>query len=564
MPPIKYTLKLIRTQAAAGYFQAIPENLPQLTDILHRLHQTPMDSFLHRRALDTLDQCTAEELDRHLSHARKTNDTLLSALICEALFISKGMKAVRRYFSTEEITSLLDATPLIPLRSALAPNRRLHAQWIRKFKDNLIDHAPLPPLSQSGLPPLCAGECGIIPVKGHEIKNIHKEYAGNTHGKTEDSPTVEETTQKALDALDRAGVGLEAEMRHQSSLSPVALLRKWRFCTTTETGRHRFTLSGTQTSYGRGLSLEQARVSLAMEIVERCAAFSSVSPKGIVGTRIDHPLVHDTLSGLKRRGIPAIDPEKLALEVPYRDEPLYWTAAEPCAGEKNHPVMVPVQHLFLFSNLDEVDLFSGLGSTGLASGSTLAQAKVSALLEIIERHQEATVPFDPATCFRLVARDGNIGALMEAFACRGIDVLFQDITPASGIPCCKCFVKDRDGTIHKGTAAHLNARQAIVSALTETPYPFPDGPPSQPFGKNFTLVGFDALPDYSTGRHESDLLLLETLLQSWGKIPCYVDITRKDMEIPVVRAIVPGMEIMGDFDLFSRVHPELFQNYLSR
>jgi ribosomal protein S12 methylthiotransferase accessory factor len=30
----------------------------------------------------------------------------------------------------------------------------------------------------------------------------------------------------------------------------------------------------------------------------------------------------------------------------------------------------------------------------------------------------------------------------------------------------------------------------------------------------------------------------------------------------VVRAIVPGMEQLGDFDRFSRVHPRLYGHYL--
>ena len=43
-----------------------------------------------------------------------------------------------------------------------------------------------------------------------------------------------------------------------------------------------------------------------------------------------------------------------------------------------------------------------------------------------------------------------------------------------------------------------------------------------------------------------------------------MDLTRKDIGLPVVRAIVPGMEIIGDFDEFSRVHPELFEKYLEK
>jgi ribosomal protein S12 methylthiotransferase accessory factor YcaO len=40
-----------------------------------------------------------------------------------------------------------------------------------------------------------------------------------------------------------------------------------------------------------------------------------------------------------------------------------------------------------------------------------------------------------------------------------------------------------------------------------------------------------------------------------------VDITRADIGIPVVKAIVPGLEIMADFDAFSRVSPKLFTRY---
>jgi ribosomal protein S12 methylthiotransferase accessory factor YcaO len=42
----------------------------------------------------------------------------------------------------------------------------------------------------------------------------------------------------------------------------------------------------------------------------------------------------------------------------------------------------------------------------------------------------------------------------------------------------------------------------------------------------------------------------------------YADLTRADVGLPVVRAIVPSMEILADFDRFSRVHPRLYANYL--
>lgn len=557
---INYTLQLTRTEAAAGYFQAVPENFSQFTQAVDQLRQTPMDSFLHRFALDQLENSTDEQTARRIRNAKKNNDFITTALLCEHLIVRRRMGKVRDHFSEQEIRELSAFSPLIHLRFALEPNRRLHARWIAQFKDNMLSHTPLPVLSSVGMPPLCAGDCAVNSPVGPEIKDLHQFHADN------DNVSVfspEKTAETALEKLTAAGVTLEEEMRHQSSLSPIALLRKWRFHTTTENGRHRFSLAGNQTSYGKGLSLEHARASLSMEIVERCASFASVSAQGVCGTQKTHSLIHAPFSSLKQAGRKAVDPGTLSMEVTYRDEPLYWIQGEHPTDEGSTPILIPAQHLFLFSNLDEIDLFSGLGSTGLASGNTLAQAKVSALLEVVERHQEGTVPFSPDTCFRLVAREEKLASLLEAYRSRGIDVLFQDITPPSGIPCCKCFVKDASGVIHKGTAAHLSARRAIISALTETTFPFPESPPSRPFSEAVIQVGYENLPDFSTGNPESDLALLEAVFMGWGKSPCYVDITRKDMGIPVVRAIVPGMEIMGDFDIFSRVHPELFQNYLS-
>jgi ribosomal protein S12 methylthiotransferase accessory factor YcaO len=117
------------------------------------------------------------------------------------------------------------------------------------------------------------------------------------------------------------------------------------------------------------------------------------------------------------------------------------------------------------------------------------------------------------------------------------------------------------GGIVKGAGCHLNARQALVSAMTETPYAFPYGPPSGPGMHGLVRVPLENLPDYSLGNSAADLLLVEQLLSAWGYHPVYVDLTRADVGLPVVRAIVPGMEITADFDRFSRVHPRLFANY---
>jgi ribosomal protein S12 methylthiotransferase accessory factor YcaO len=365
----------------------------------------------------------------------------------------------------------------------------------------------------------------------------------------------------AMEKLALAGVGLGPEMRHQASLSPIALLRTWKMAIRVHSGRHRFDLYGEQTAYGRGLDLEAARAATAMEIVERCSAFAGVESDRTLGYCRDHELIRRKASQLATDKAAFLDPNALVLEAPYHDEPLYWLQAVGAGAGDGHPLWVPAQAVFLFSNLDEIQLFSALGSTGIAAGNTMEEAKVSALLEVIERDSASVMPFDPALCFEAETADPALAALFDSYRANGIDIRFQDITTGLGVPCCKCFVVDPDKKIVSSTGAHLNARRALIAALTETPYPYPAGPASAPGLAGCLRVPLEHLPDYSTGAAATDLAMLEALLLENGLAPIYVDLTRAAIEIPVVRAIVAGLDAQGDFDRFARVHPRRFAHF---
>lgn len=557
---IRYTLQLSNTEAATGFFNAVPDSRPDLEESLALLRQRPMDHFLHRYALSILAETGQTGLEDLIKKANADNDRILQALACEVILMKYSLPKAEQYFSRSTLQELCQHTPLINIRSAFENNRRLHAQWTALFRKNIVNHIPLPRLDDSGLPPLCAGDCRMPQAPVVELKDIRERLpAGQV---PQPMISVEQTARKALERLTEAGIDMDPEMRHESSLSPFALLRRWRFTTHTDNRRNRFVLSGGQTSYGKGLTLEDARASLLMEIVERCSSFASIAAEGVTGYQTKYPLEYARFSDLVARGITAVNPDELSQEITYKDEPLHWIQGTTTGPEGPEPAMIPVQSLFLFCNLDEVNLYSGLGSTGLASGNTMEQAKVSALMEVIERNQEGTVPFDTASCFNLTADDPVVLKVLQSYHALGIHLQFQDITPASGIPCCKCFVRGRDGIIHKGASANLNARRAILSAMTETTYPFPSGPPSAEGMNGLILVGYENLPDYSTGSWKSDLALMESLLTANGQRPYYVDLTREDIGIPVVKAVIPGMEVLGDFDEFSRVHPQLFLNYM--
>lgn len=562
--PLRYRLTLEKTAAGTGFFAPVPRDPPTVADGLRYLQQHPNDVFMHNYLLRCLAAMEMDAVARLLQSKAYDGDAIVRALLLEAALLCDHLSGLRKSFKRSEVKALAEATPLVELRSESLPDQALHRQWATLFHANLMRHRPLPPPEKTDLSFPVDGVDGTnppLPEDAH-LQAIIDAAAQDSKRPGRQRPALQQTIDRALAGLEALDLFEGGEMRHQSSLSPIALLRKWRFSHEVQSGGLAYTLSGTQTSYGRGLSLETARASCLMEVVERCSSFAGVTASGITGTLRPHPLIHGRRSRLAAEGYPLLDPNRLCLEVPYRDEPLYWMEGERLTRKGPTPVWVPVQCVYLFCNLDERALFSGLGSTGLASGNTVAEARLGALYELLERDSEAVNPFHPSRCFRVYAEDERIGALLEDYRARGIHLQFQDISPAFGVPCCSCFVTHRDGSVARGSGASLNGRQAVLSALTETPYPYPAGLPSAPALPDLPWLQFEALPDFSTGSPDRDLALVERTLAANDFFPIYVDITRNDLEIPVTRAIVPGLEMMADFDRTSRINPRLFNNYL--
>ena len=134
------------------------------------------------------------------------------------------------------------------------------------------------------------------------------------------------------------------------------------------------------------------------------------------------------------KGLKAVKPDDMCLEVPYRGQSLSWIEAELGPGNPTEVVHVPAQMVFLFSNLDEISLTSGLSSNGLAAGSTPEGARLSALLEVIERDAEKVVPYTKERSFLLRSDDRKVSDILDACGQKGIQIQVLDITPEMGIP----------------------------------------------------------------------------------------------------------------------------------
>lgn len=594
---MQYIYAHSQTEATTGYFSCEPETPLSVPQLLAYLASHPYDSFMRRHALHVCSNLPVADVAfayaalREEGTGKKNLPPALVAFAHELAMVSaEGASLLSSLLggaSQEELSPVPatweEASPLVLLRWQTLADGPLHAAWGKVFVANMAGHRLLVAPGATGLAPLYGPEgagqaengaeqdvCqpdipGSAPVFRTALAAPLDQLRGAVAVRFQGQPAyvrppAEETAALAAQRLEECGIIDGEEMRHVASLSPVALMRPWQVRLQVEGGRHSFGLKGKATTYGRGLSVGAARASCLMEMVERASLYVSVAGGQVLHRATPTPLVQARRSELVAEGRLALNPQDYPLEAPCGDPVLHWVEGQNARGEA---VWVPLQMVTLFSNLDELDLFDSLGSTGIATGNTLAEAKVAALTEIIERDAEATIPYVKQGCFTLRAEhDPELARLLAAYRQCGIHVHVQDLTGPLGVPVYKCFAMSPKGQVARGFGAGLHGKRALVSALTETPFPFPGGGPSGPMLRGVPQCDVDSLPNHSLGSPEADLALLEELLCASGRMPVYVEMTHEALQFPVLRAFVPGMELAADRDTFSRIPYRLWENYI--
>jgi len=540
------------TEGTTGYFSCEPLAGLSFEQALALLEAAPQDEFLHRHLLRRCAALPLADLETLVPRALG-GEKALAALLLECALLAPQLAPLAGRFAPDAAARFCAYSPLIHLRWRQLEDRALHQAWNALFAANQTQLRPMPHPEDSDLPfPYAdAASDRAAPVTIAQL-------CGQAVPVGESRPPAKDTAALALERLESHGLLAGPEMRHEASLSPIALLRSWKLAVTVQNGALDYSLHGTATSYGRGLSLATARASCLMEIVERASSYISVRGDELPQLARPARLIRERFSRLRDKA-EALDPDALLPDVPYRDETLHWIPAT--AARDGRTVLVPFQAVGLFCNLDEPALFEAPGSTGLASGTTWEEAKESALTEILERDAEATTPYQRTLCFELRAERQDLAALLEDYAARGIQVRFQLLTSAFGMPCFACFVVGRNGEAARASGAGLDGRRALLAALTETPYPYPGGPPSGHGLRGLPQRLLDTLPNYNQGSAAANSALLEQALMANGYEPLYVDLTRSDLQFPVLRSLVPGLAVAAAGD-FGRVNRSLFANYL--
>ena len=555
---LEYTLSRVGTGQGVGWFSCVPAGDFTLWDLAAYLKKHPHDQFLRQYALDRIGEFEPKELIHRVEKSGKQK-TFLRVLAYEASLLLEKFSTLRERLARDTLEMEEFSSPLIYIRWSRITRHAHHEEWLRLFSENMTWHKPLPSPEEAGL---------SIPYDPQAIERwrAQRVTVGDLPavsvggGKRDTKARTKEAVKGVKKRLEGLGILRGWEARTEATVSPYAVERPWNLEVSLKQGGNNWKLRGELVSYGRGLNIHQARMSCLMEIAERYSAFCRADEENLPGYRGQGKLVKGPYTELREQG--AVNPNDFLLEVPYEDQEIYWIAGQETGAEGYSRVLVPAQMVFLFSNFNEVSITSGLPSTGLGAGSTIEEARLSGLLEVIERDAEKVVPYHGERCFLLTSDDPKIRDTTERMKQKGIQIQFLDLTPEFGIPCYKAFIRGPGGVILKGTAANLDGRRAIVSAMTEIPYPYPYWFGSTPPPESLRTISDEELPCYSSGDAGEDLRILERVLLRNGYHPIYVDLTREDLEIPVVKVLVPGLELTSVLDRFSSLSLRKFAHYL--
>lgn len=233
--------------------------------------------------------------------------------------------------------------------------------------------------------------------------------------------------------------------------------------------------------------------------------------------------------------------------------------------------LLPTNMLYYGAPVEPGRRYLSANSNGNAAGSSIEDAVLQGLLELIERDAVALWWYNrtsqPAVDLDAFG-DPWLDELRDVYAGLGREVWVLDLTSDFGVPVMGALSRRVDGPdeeIMFGFGAHLDPRLAMRRALTELNQLMPqllagdrfqcDDPDMVGWLRNATLAGEPYLaPDTSRPAFRpvdydyvpsvdllSDLVRLQERVEALGMELLVLDQTRPDVGMPVVKVIVPGM-----------------------
>ncbi len=323
-----------------------------------------------------------------------------------------------------------------------------------------------------------------------------------------------------------------------------------------------------RTGMGKGRSPAQARTSALCEAIERwSAAFQGDEPSERaafedLGEAAVHPsdLLLYSESQLDGRPDVAGRARDRALRVPPRlaaGRAIHWTPVWSLTRERRR--QVPSSYCFADMPAPPGERVCPYDSNGDAAGNCLEEAVLQGFMELVERDAAALWWYSRARRPGVDLHsfgDPYFSHLIEHFASLGWDLWVLDITTDLAIPSFVAYARSEDGRrFSAGFGTHFDARLAAQRALTELNQIFdPAGRHPLPWNPDdiehpeFLLpddatapVSVEAFPHTPSDDLADDVMRCVRTAERAGLETLVLDRTRPDVDLTVVKVIVPGL-----------------------
>ena len=364
----------------------------------------------------------------------------------------------------------------------------------------------------------------------------------------------EETLARVLPLLGAAGLGEPEDITSKDEIGiPVFSVDRME------------TAMGVPKYYnGKGVTREQAEASAVMESIERYSAEPRDDDEVVFGT---YEQACDVMA--------TIPPADMILPIWALDNlqgaEIAWTEGwDILRGER---VWVPACAVF-YPYIPDTDLqLFKYHTNGLASGNNMEEAVLHATFELVERDAWSIAEYRNLPVPDVIADPDSLpGKLIARFAEHGVEVHLKDLTCDTGIPTIGAAADDvatKDPEMLTiGVGTHLDPEIAAVRAITEVAQSratHRDGKKINAqlqratvqmgyervkelnrlwFGEGRGSVNLSDIPDGSTDDVLDDIeVVLGSLMNAGFDSVIAVDLTRPELGVPVVRMIVPGLEV---------------------
>ncbi|MBE6485410.1 MAG: YcaO-related McrA-glycine thioamidation protein [Methanosphaera stadtmanae] len=309
---------------------------------------------------------------------------------------------------------------------------------------------------------------------------------------------------------------------------------------------------------GKGPTELHAKVSSIMEAIERYSAEMQENDKTIV-KRFDEKN--------------CINPKDLILpKNSFNDEEIEWSEGYSVISGKK--IYIPSNAIFHPYNNKKVKHIFLSNTNGLASGNTLEEAIFHGMMEVVERDSWSLFEAfkdnkQEINCNN--STNGYIQSLLDKFSEANVSIKLIDLTSDNNIPTIGAVSEDLSlkdpALLTLGIGTHLNPEIAAIRSITEvaqsratqihgtredttranllreTGYERMKRLNKHWFRDSEDIIDLNDMMDYSQDTFKDNIeKTMEMLEVSGVKDAYYVDLTR-DINIPVVRAIIPSMEV---------------------